>query len=124
MTTTMPPCLCGHPCDRHGLGHPCKVPECGCRHYRGRRSDWAPARLRWTGTRLTECGRFRIQSERVRGEPVLHSLMTTALDRRRYQHLGIETSFSGPNAMRLVKEAAQLISDEYPEFEPGPPYVD
>lgn len=120
----MPPCLCGHPCDRHGLGHPCQVPECGCRHYRGRRSDWAPARLRWTGTRLTECGRFRIQSERVRGEPVLHSLMTTALDRRRYQHLGIETSFSGPNAMRLVKEAAQLLSDEYPEFEPGPPYVD
>lgn len=30
----MPPCRCGHPNGRHGLGHPCNVPGCDCPYYR------------------------------------------------------------------------------------------
>jgi len=30
----MPDCQCGHPNNRHGLGHPCNVPGCACPYYR------------------------------------------------------------------------------------------
>lgn len=35
----MPNCVCGHPNNRHGLGHPCNVQDCDCPYYRARRPD-------------------------------------------------------------------------------------
>lgn len=127
MTATMPFCHCGHPNNTHGLGHPCKVPECGCRVYRARppllTGDPLPGRLQWA-QRHTTCGRFSIQTSRVRGEPAYYSLILTRSDHRRAQALDVETGADGRNAVARVKAAAEFIAAEYHEWDPDEGRVD
>jgi hypothetical protein len=72
--------------------------------------------LRWS-RRSTVDGRFRIQAERIRGEPICYALMCSAEDGRRAASLDLETAFFGRGGFAEAKAAAQVIADAYPKWD-------
>lgn len=68
-------------------------------------------RLVWRG-RLTDDGRFMVNSDSVRGEGVCYFLMCSMTDRLTAHDLDIETAFYGRGGVAKVKAAAQAIADK------------